>query len=315
MSRYFAVVLSICLMGASSFLYAQDDSDVKQYVTENATQLWGNYLKALSKGVEGDVQIRTFYNEKLGYQYDHYVIREKKWSLEETQDPQEKTNRVESIADAYSFEIHRQNDSQTWSVDSQQPTSPDTISNIEDYSFPTGKERDYRRELHDEVLRWYILKGYSLWGGNNFLPTLLRLPEFAIESAEKVNKDGVDYYQVKFSFNQPTETVEEDGEKGEMPTKYPLIAVSSGSLLLTTDYLLIKEAEIKLLNYAPYSIKNDYKIVDGVPLISEYHFTIPGTGGGYKETWTFDFRLGANHDSSRFNLSHYGLPEPDFGNN
>lgn len=311
MSRFFTVALLICLAGNFSFLYARDDSDVEQYVTKNATELWGTYLKALQKGVEGNVRIQTFYNDKLGYQYDDYVIREKKWSLDESEDPQENTSSVKSITDGYSFRISRQSDGQDWNVDLLEKTSPGTITNIKDYSFPTGEEQNWG-EVQDEVLRWYILKGYSLFG-NNYLPTLLRLPEFTIESAEKVNRDGVDYYRVDFSFNQPTVTVEADGEVGEMPTKYPLIAVSSGSLLLTTDYLLIKEAEVNTISYGSQTIKNDYKIVDGVPLISEYHLTKHGNGGDYRETWTFDFRIGTNNGSSRFKLSYYGLPEPNFG--
>ena len=307
MSRLLTVVLTICLAGNFSFLYAQDDSDVKQYITENATQLWGNYLKALRKGVEGDVRIRTS-NGELGPQYDIHVIREKKWGLEETEDTKENISRVESFADRYHFNISRKADSQDWTVDSVEKTSPGTITNIKDYSFPTGEEQG---RIPDYELCQHIFKGYSL-GISDYVPTLLRLPEFTIESAEKVNRDGADYYQVNFSFDQPDLSALEIDENDEFIIKYPKITVKSGSLLLTTDYLLIKEAKIDTI-HGPREIENDYKIVDGVPLISEYHLTIPFDGGDYKETYAFDLRIGTNYGSSRFKLSYYGLSEPNFG--
>lgn len=336
MSRLLTAVLTICLTGAFSFLYAQDDSDVKRYITENATQLWGNYLKALQNGVEGDVHFQSFYNDKPVYQYEWHVIREKEWGLEETEDLPENSVRVESVSDGYSFEISRKSDSQDWNVYSVKKTSPSTTTSIKDYSFPTGNEQTWD-EVSDEVLRKHILKGYSIFG-LNLLPTLLRLPEFTIESAEKVNRDGVDYYQVNYSFNQPTVSlllltknpyrdyplnqptidkptisVEEAAEIGGIPVKkYPLIVESSGSLLLTTDYLLIKEAEVNIKGYGTHTIKNDYKIVDGVPLISESNYTSHKDKGDYKEAWTFDLRLGTNYGPSRFKLSYYGLSEPNW---
>ena len=310
MSRFLTVVLAICFAGNFSFLYAQDDSDVKRYITENATQLWGSYLNALQNGVEGDVRFQSFYGDKPAYQYSWRVIREKTWGLEESEDPQENSVSVDSFSDGYRFKISRKTDTQDWNVDSVEKTSPNAITDIKDYSFPTGKEQNHRREIPDYNLCRLIFKGYSL-GISDYVPTLLRLPEFTIESAEKVNRDGVDYYQVNFSFEQPDLSALEIDENAELPIKYPLIIVKSGSLLLTTDYLLIKEAEFDTI-HGPHKIKNDYKIVDGVPLISEYHLTIPGKGGDYKETYAFDLRLGTNYGPSRFKLSHYGLPEPNF---
>ena len=312
MSRLLTAVLTICLTGAFSFLYAQDDSDVKRYITENATQLWGNYLNALQNGVEGDVRFQSFCNDKPALQYNWRVIREKNWGLEKSEDPQENSVRVQSFPSGYSFIIRRKADSQDWNVDSVEKASPNAITNIKDYSFPTGEEQD---RIPDYGLCQLIFKGYSL-GISDYVPTLLRLPEFTIESAEKVNRDGVDYYQVNFSFDQPDFPALEIDEHDEIPAnypyvKYPKITVKSGSLLLTTDYLLIKEAKIDTI-HGPREIKNDYKIVDGVPLISEYHLTIPGEGGEYKETYAFDLRLGTNYGPSRFQLSHYGLPEPNF---
>ena len=309
MSRFLTVVLAICFAGNFSFLYAQDDSDVKRYITENATQLWGSYLNALQNGVEGDVRFQSFYGDKPAYQYSWRVIREKTWGLEESEDPQENIKRVKSISNGYRFEISRKNDSQDWNVDFVEKTSPGATTSIKDYSFPTGEEFS-RSETQAHGLSQYVFRGYSL-GVLDFIPTLLRLPEFTIESAEKVNRDGVDYYQVNFSFEQPDLSALEIDENAELPIKYPHIAVKSGSLLLTTDYLLIKEAKIDTI-HGPREIKNDYKIVDGVPLISEYHLTIPGKGGDYKETYAFDLRIGTNYGPSRFKLSHYGLPEPNF---
>ena len=158
MSRLLTVVLAICFAGNFSFLYAQDDSDVKRYITENATQVWGSYLKALQNGVEGDVRFQSFCDDKPALQYNWRVIREKKWGLEESEDPQENSVRVQSFSSGYRFIIRRKADSRDWNVDSVEKASPNAVTNIEDYSFPTGEEQG---RIPDYELCQLIFKGYS----------------------------------------------------------------------------------------------------------------------------------------------------------
>ncbi|MDO4586239.1 MAG: hypothetical protein Q4C95_02975 [Planctomycetia bacterium] len=317
MLKVYTAISIICLTYGLPCLYAQDNSlDLKQYIIKNSTEIWKDYLLELNEGVEGRIQIQTFQDAQLENQYTCYLIREKKRCLEEIENPQEQSRIVNSFADGYVFKIHQQNNNPHWTIDFLEKISAGTIGYIKNYSFPTGKETNYN-ELKDYVLRYYLLKCFALQA-NTFLPTMLNLPEFVIESVDKVQQDDNYYYLVKFSFEPANDdSSQESSDLGELPkglSKYPLILVRSGSLLLTTDYLLIKEADVNMIGGENRKIKCDYKRNNGFPLISEYSVK-SYNNPIFEEKYHFDLHMRKNDCPSRFTLSHYGLPEPDFGEN
>jgi hypothetical protein len=229
---------------------------------------------------------------------------------------------INSFARNYFFKIHRSLSDERWIVDLVDKISRDELGNIGNYEFPSGKEKSIQ-DLRDFVFRFYILRCLAL-DPNVHLPTLMRLPEFNIEQVKEVQKDGTNYYAVDYSF-APSGAIDENliiekliknsnADISDLPEglqKYPMIAVRNGKLLLTTDYLLIKEADLEIIRVGKCKIVCNYKYEKDIPLISEYTMAYIDTE--YKSVYNFDLSLNPTQNHKRFTLSHYGIPEPDFG--
>jgi hypothetical protein len=321
MSKKIITIFVLFIILIPSRLIAQNDfSDLKNYITENSHSIWKKYLTNFKSGIEGNVKIQIFRNEKLEHEYSCYIMRQKNWSLDEISNLQENSKIVNSFSQNYFFKIHRPNQDQ-WSIDFIEKNSPnDELNNLENYVFPTGKEK-IMRDFRDYVCRFYLLKCLALQA-NTFLPTLMELPEFNIEQIEKIQKDGLNYYSIRFSFTPKDgkDVIEQEksihnnvvSELPEGLIKYPQIFVRNGSLLLTMDYLLIKEADVEILNQGKRKIICNYKYANDIPFISEYIMKF--SEGNYEEKYSFDLNLTTNQNPKRFTLSHYGFPEPDFDN-
>ncbi|MDR1925270.1 MAG: hypothetical protein LBQ66_12945 [Planctomycetaceae bacterium] len=317
------VFLWVFVVLTSSMLFAQDNvPDLRKHVTENSQEIWKKYLTNFKGGIAGDIKLDSFRNGKLAHRHYNHLERTKNWSLIEMGgDPQTGSKIIMSFSQSYSFKIHRSASDDQWAVDYVEKISNNALNNIENYEFPSGKETV--DGLKDFVCRFYIFRCFAL-EPNIHLPTLMRLPEFSITQIKEIQKDGVNYYALDFSFT-PSGAVDEQlildkliqsksTDPSELPEglqKYPMIAVRSGSLLLTTDYLLIKEADIEILGTGKCKIVCNYRYEENIPLISEY--TMEYVKTGYKEVYSFDLSLNPVQNSRRFTLSHYGIPEPDFG--
>jgi hypothetical protein len=324
LKKIIAILVLFTLLTPSILIAQNEPLDLKNYITENSSNIWKKYLTNFKSGVEGNVKIQVFRSEKLEHEYNCYIIRQKNWSLAEISNLQKNSEIVNSFSQNYFFKIHRSNQDQ-WSIDFVEKNSPDgELNNLENYVFPTGKEK-IMREFRDYVCRFYLLKCLALQA-NTFLPTLMELPEFNIEQIEKIQKDGINYYSIKFSFTpkdgndvikQKKSSIQNNNNNvvSELPEgliKYPQIFVRNGSLLLTMDYLLIKEAEVEILNQGKHKIICNYKYENDIPFISEY--ILKYNEGNYEEKYSFDLNLTTNQNPKRFTLSHYGFPEPDFDN-
>ncbi|MDR2170845.1 MAG: hypothetical protein LBP59_11945 [Planctomycetaceae bacterium] len=317
------IFLGLFVILPSSILIAEEVSDLKKHITENSQEIWKKYLSNFKNGVDGNIKIATFKNDKMTNNYTSYVLRQKNWSLQEIDDPQKKTKIVNSYSQNYFFRVQHPASAKQWTVDLIEKNSQDELNDIGNYEFPSGKEKSIQ-DLKDFVFRFYILRCLAL-DPNVLLPTLARLPEFNIEQVKEIQKDGVNYYAVDYTFT-PSGAIDEEliiknlgnnktADISDLPEglqKYPMIDVRNGKLLLTTDYLLIKEADVEILGVGKCKIICDYRYEKDIPLISAYTMTYTDTE--YKSVHNFDLKLNPAQNAKRFTLSNYGLTEPDFDN-
>lgn len=147
-----------------------------------------------------------------------------------------------------------------------------------------------------------------------YLPSIWDKPEFEILSATSRNSEEETLIDVEFRFNvQP-------------PHLYSWVApidkdfTIEGMLTLTSDYYLIRHSEIDCENYDENGKFTEHLIWDvdynfskeEVPVPTYSKYTSDGNGLKFTEVKHLDLHRTNKIDSSRFTLSHYGLPEPDF---
>jgi hypothetical protein len=148
---------------------------------------------------------------------------------------------------------------------------------------------------------------------NLFLPSLMNQEEFSITGNEIVNVEGSKQFQrLRFKFYT------------DNSSKYPNFVFDNlpfsieGDLMLETEYRLIGKGTIVIV----CGTEKETVVIDcvydkntlPVPMLVTYTAVreLPN-GSTFREVHSFEKLKKCTADTSRFTLSHYGLPEPDFG--
>lgn len=149
-----------------------------------------------------------------------------------------------------------------------------------------------------------------------YLPSIWNKPEFEILSAVPFDSGEERLIDVSFRFAV------------KPPHLYAWIAppdkdfTIDGKLTLGTDYYLVRRSEIdcdsydeegKFTEHLTWEIEYDFQ-KDEVPLPVYSKHTSEGNGLSFTEVKRFSLNRMRKPDPSRFTLSHYGFPEPDFKN-
>jgi hypothetical protein len=148
---------------------------------------------------------------------------------------------------------------------------------------------------------------------NLFLPSLINQEEFSIISNEIVNVEGSKQSQrLRFKFYT------------DNSSKYPNLVFDNvpfsieGDLMLETEYRLLGKGTVVFA----YGTEKETVVIDCVYDENTLSVPVPVTytavhnlsnGSTFKEVHSFEKVRKCTADTSRFTLSHYGLPEPDFG--
>lgn len=287
---------------------------------KNAYKKMREYFSAI-ENIEGSVSIKTYKNRELLNEYEVLVIGMYPCVLEQLVDIKSNVETVYGSNPNYTFELKRADKNESWTLDSVVAHVKTVASTVYSDNFPSGTEKSYSELLMNSTFRQYFARGLTLYP-NNFLATLISLPEFEIIEIERVQLDGVQYLALTYGFEPsgPNEDeqfaiMEKSGLMSDLPIgliKYPLIHVRSGKLLLTTDYYLLKEAEVNVAGQGKRKIVYSYdNQINKVPLLTKYHLF--DQANNYEEIFSFMFCETKPRDINRFTLVAYGLPEPDFG--
>jgi hypothetical protein len=148
-----------------------------------------------------------------------------------------------------------------------------------------------------------------------YIPSIWNQPEFEILSAVSKESDDGNLIDVEFRFH---------GEPGH---PYTWIAPADkdftveGRLTLITDYYLVHNSEIDYETYDEDGKLHEHITWDveyrtqknGVPLPTFSKHTSQGDGLLFTMVKHFDLSQTKRAKASRFTLSQYGLPEPNFG--
>jgi hypothetical protein len=249
----------------------------------------GTCSKRISGQIKGDVRFENIYR----FKYDEYP----NFNYEQKQN--ELLN-LTSFNKKYFFRLNKDKD-KNWAVLDINNNSMrydniayfiDNANNIEFYI------KNYN--LLNSIAPSLIL--FRTW-----LPDIFTSQDFHIEEINDVVEDNYEMLKVIYKY--------------EPSTEHGYRNIRSGILyLLKNHYYLVKKADFDYFDtsFVPRdkaNLINDFSFeTDGVPMLVNQTIKAPK---GIDGAWSFTFKISelVKHDfsQSEFYLSHYGLPEPDFG--
>ncbi len=207
----------------------------------------------------------------------------------------------------YTFTLSKKSEGEVWIVKKVEPIARPTV--IKNQTFPLLKSIE---KSDQNLFSWGLSQmavglkmNLPLW-----LPSYFKSPIFNIDSVEEVFEDNERLVHVKFTYEP------EEYSPGEL--------MRSGEVYLMPDhYWLIKKAQYISLEpdkvtRVPCELNIDYGelTLDSLPLPKKSVLILKKYGKGgqdYRMEWTYSWKQNINVADKEFTLSHYGLPEPDFG--
>jgi hypothetical protein len=298
-------------------LVLSNNEDIKGMFLKEAPQKWQEYLNYCVK-LEGTITFRQYdQNTEIDSEQSITISNVFPYnSLEmfttDVNDKNKKLKRVKGYNSKYNFELI-ETDDKKWRV-----TNLTNIAGLArdelfklNYAVPFQNEHT-TRELGVDFLKSRLVPGVELTPLES-LPLIVSLPEFNLKSIDIVNVNEKKYVEIIYEFEPPN-------------GKYPIV-IGSGKFLLLPDTWLIKSGEFFRTNSDNnggnriiYHIDNTYNfdnpVMPNVIKRTKQSFTqsISGTKAfrSHEES-IYNLYETKDKDIKRFTLSHYGLPEPDFG--
>jgi len=295
----FVVSVVFCSLQAGGAVFDRAMFDEFQ---KEAPVAWARYVQSMSS-ISGTVTVRNLENGRVTFERSNeysllFPFNVKEYSENEVQI-------VRCAGPNYSFLLEKRADDQNWQImrllsyDKPKPSLADWESALyEDWFNESLLERDFH------VVQNELLQGLQLYG-HAYLPSLVNLPEFSVKGIYKTTVDGVDKVYIDYEF-EPLD-----------PVKYETLSVRSGSLVLDRQSWLIESGEfdVELSGIRlRYTVQCSYEANgDSVPKLKQRSLNTSHRGINFSSVFEFDLETDNTISPSRFTLSHYGIPEPDFG--
>jgi hypothetical protein len=263
---------------------------------------WKQYIRNLSKSnvilISKNLQNGEVVGEVKSNYYLLYPCNVKEYSADGK-------DIVRCAGTNYSFLLEKNVDSRDWQLtdimffDDNKPTLFDWENSLDGELTDSNLLKRNFRYVQNE-----IAQGILIWGGT-YLPSIVKLPEFKIKNIYLESIGGIDKVHIDYEFEP-------------VPEKYETFSVRSGTLILHQKSWLIESGKFDL---ELSGVRLHYT----VQYVYEYNdFEMPTLikrvlSNSYKNIdYSSIFELNIKPDDpilpSRFTLSHYGLPEPDFDN-
>jgi hypothetical protein len=324
--------LCIAVLGYSITVYGVDESSFNR---QEVYSLWNQYLQKMGN-MQGDIlwsyskkgDITHDGTKKMYFCYPH-VARETLYAGLKGRNKDRRGLTVGVSGKSYQFSL---------STDNNEIKSYDEIKNIKDWlvkdvSPITSEQKDISKRLYfpsisendlisspNDPIGFGICSDLGkpfLLDEHLYLPPFILQDEFIISKVEKITHKGNEFgdmIRVVFSFYSRDEK------------KYPTLIVDGqpffkmeGELILSTKFYLITKGQIACY-YGDFkktiSIDCKYSVdAESFPLPISYTSTQTlFDGSSFVMQFSFENLRPTNpKDIKRFTLSHYGLREPDFG--
>ena len=292
----FFLFLSVCVPGGSV------PADEYAGFIRDALQKWDEYLSGLAD-MECTVRVTTHYPPDPEQYFESTVVFNYPYFALETF-KNGSVNEVRCYGKRYLFRLIGDNETNTLKLDrlGSHPQAPDLSYWLDTFSRPDRPNDDWYITGGGRVTTLLVARSLHLYAGT-WLPTLFRSESFSVDS---LTEDG-ERFCVDFKFEPESDMTDPD---------FLSTPVRSGRLVLLKDSYLPESADFGLQT-GPNERRREllsfeYAEVAGKTVLKSKKEEWSQGGDAFYTLYSFDNIRFKKERSSRFTLSHYGLPEPDF---
>jgi len=215
------------------------------------------------------------------------------------------THLINCFGKNYWFEIKKNDfENDNWYVTGFDSFSSSLKADDWKYVMPFQDDQKIKERGLDRI-RSHLAVGVQLTR-LELLPVLISLPEFEIKSIVEKQIDGTNIVELIYKFEPNDDTYN--------------FVVRSGKLLLFSDSWLLKEAEFErsygdgLVTQNHFFYEYEENSSDSFPIIKKLTRKSYYKNKHHEhEEFIYSLHKTVDISPNRFTLSHYGLPEPDFG--
>ena len=288
----FSVVFLFC----TAMVCAGQSFDAKEYIGEFGAK-WNEYLRALGN-VEGSYLYTDTRNGRQERQFTNSVVCAYPLFADV------RARSVEVTGEKYRFALERSDSADGWTVENISADLPDREVV---WRFPEHFALTASHVIDPDGYSIFNTIGVGLFGinSNPNLPYMVASEWIKIHEISPVEKDNENRLLMSFDYKQKNYSLK-------------------GKVFLTTDFFLVTDGEFHVesgLGIENVLVRIDYdNTTYKVPLPKNYYwknsynfFHNDPPAGVLVNERKFDLRETDPNSFKKFTLSHYGLPEPDFG--
>jgi len=308
LSIFLALLIVSSILHGTKLSFAADFTS--EQVINQATSAWNNYIQIL-KCCEGNIT-----SKKLWYKSDGTVSQQEIWSSETISNfPCLVTSTSKNGGKSHVFGLNKKYTFNLTETENQLWEIIDIDSRV---NYPQDFKWDFREWIRPEPFSTYTAEYRIVDSFAPFffvaglpLPVLIKNPDFKLIELEETINNNCREISISFTYS---------------PENYsPFAPVRKGTIVLLPDYdWVIKEMTLFLLADQPVdtlstpvrlSMVFEYDFRGDIPLIKSFSllsFTNETLIWSANSEYSINL-LSQTNLPSRFTLSHYGLPEPDFG--
>jgi hypothetical protein len=276
---------------------------------QDVIKKWTTYCKNLCN-YSGKINQKNEWSDRIGLEsqsYEYEIIGKFPCVLKEETNKDKTT--IYCTNSNYSFRLKSVSNSDEWIVDEVVQSTHQASDFFEDINNINISSKRYN--VNNIVTR-SLAAGLDING--TLLPAIFNDFYFEILNIESLHENDVNITRVMFQYNSPSP------DKATFPR--------SGTIDLLTDYYMlvlranIISSQVGFDDQWNFIIENKYDLLpkqeDNIPLIISSQrrcLDIPPISS-FRYSLNFTYNISkTNSDISfnRFTLSHYGIPEPDFG--
>jgi hypothetical protein len=215
--------------------------------------------------------------------------------------------RIEAYNGKYSFVIHRDDIDSEWMLARLEKNS--VAYNLDSWDFLSVSTNISQSQNSYNMIAGHTTMGLRLFP--IWFPSLTMSEDFHVLGFERKMEDGLNVVIIKYRFEPNSKALTNPNRSGQVT-------------LLEDHYYLIKSAKFEYIyNLNPEKrgvadVRNSYDFdsMFSVPVITRQETCFVENGQEDKKVVTYSgYKMPESTENNRFFLSHYGFPEPDFGDN
>jgi hypothetical protein len=275
-----------------------------EYFKQDVIKNWITYCKKLgdySGSIKQENKWDTRFQRESQF-YEYLVI-----GLSPNVVKEEKINGKTTVFCAnstYSFRLKSVDKSNNWTVDELVKNDNTEHYFLEDINNITTSSKRYNV---NSIITRSLVAGLDL--NSSFLPVIFSDPGFEITKIESLHESNENIERIFFRYNCPADN------KWTFPRSGTIDLLKDHDMLILCANIISAQSNFE--DQWNFVIENKYDFSQEIPLvISSQRRCLdlpPQNNFRYSMNFTYNIYKTDLVTSKRFTLSHYGLPEPDFG--